>query len=301
MKNTTPSKQTISPYDEALAFEYLYTLHGMSLKKLSDATSKSSKLPSEVLDDYFGLLTPDSYFKLDKFLSKKISTSKCSIAVKDTPSWPNGILDSSKQSPVIYFQGDISLLQTPRVSVVGSRKASEEGKQRATKIGHELAAAGVTVVSGLASGIDSSAMRGALNTPNKTGQGKVIGVIGTPIDEFYPKENRELQKFVSNYNLLISQVPFYRYSQQAFSSKRYYFPERNELMSAISQATIIIEASDTSGSLTQARACSHQKRPLFILRSCINNHNISWPAKWASREGVYILDDVNQVLDIIQK
>jgi DNA processing protein len=127
----------------------------------------------------------------------------------------------------------------------------------------------------------------------------VIGVIGTPIDECYPKENCSLQNEIAEKHLLVSQVPFYRYSQQPFKTKRYYFPERNELMAAISDATVIIEASDTSGTLTQARACLHQGRPLFILRSCYDSDQVTWPKRWAEKENVFIIGSSEEILSAI--
>ena len=128
-----------------------------------------------------------------------------------------------------------------------------------------------------------------------------IGVIGTPIDECYPKENRELAEAMIDEEgcLIVSQVPFYRYSVQPFKTKRYYFPERNELMAAISDATIIVEASDTSGTLTQARACEHQGRPLFIMRSCYEDRSLEWPRKWAARSKVFVVDCIDDVLGIM--
>ena len=139
-------------------------------------------------------------------------------------------------------------------------------------------------------------MKAAANVRERGEYCPVIGVIGTPIDECYPRQNVDLQTYVANSGLLISQVPFYRYSRQPFKTKRYYFPERNELMAAVSDATVIIEASDTSGTLIQARACEHQGRPLFILRSCVENPEVTWPKKWVGKDNVHVIDDVGDVL-----
>lgn len=84
----------------------------------------------------------------------------------------------------------------------------------------------------------------------------MVGVIGTPISESYPKENSELQEEVARCHLLLSQVPFYRYSKQPFATKKFYFPARNVTMAAFSEATVIVEASDTSGSLAGPRVHS---------------------------------------------
>jgi DNA processing protein len=148
----------------------------------------------------------------------------------------------------------------------------------------------------LAKGIDTAALTGALEA-----RGKVIAVIGTPIDEYYPKENKELQDYIASHHLLLSQVPFYKYKNEHFKARRYYFPERNKTMSALSEATIIVEASDRSGTLTQARACFKQKRPLFILNSCFENPDITWPHNYSKRDNVYRVQDINDIIQVLEQ
>lgn len=293
-------KETISPYKEAIAFEYLYSREGMTLGEVSKLTVNANRLPTEALGDYSGLLGPEGIDIIEQYFDQKIERMPFHVAVRGTTSWPEGIADSKRPTPVLYYCGDLDLLDTPRVSIVGSRKATRQGLARASRLARELAKAGVTVVSGLAAGIDSAAMRSASNTLVDGAPGLLIGVIGTPIDECYPRQNADLQTYVANHGLLVSQVPFYRYSVQPFKTKRYYFPERNELMAAISLATVIVEASDTSGTLAQARACLHQKRPLFIMRSCVENEAVSWPRKWVNRPGVFVLESTDQVIDAVR-
>lgn len=287
---------TVSPYREMLAFEYLYSLDGMTLKKLTGMTLGSNLLPSQALSGSTGLLKPEGYDSVKAYIDGCLSRIPFEVAVKGTSTWPSGLSESARPSPVVYFLGNIELLNTPRVAVVGSRKASPEGLARANKMGRLLARSGVTVVSGLAAGVDTAAMKGAVSETRDGIRCPVVGVVGTPLDRCYPKENADLQSYVANTGLLLSQVPFYKYEHQPFKTRRLYFPERNELMAAVSDATVIIEASDTSGTLTQARACMHQRRPLFILRSCVDNPSVAWPAKWVGREGVHVVDDVSDIL-----
>ena len=122
---------------------------------------------------------------------------------------------------------------------------------------------GWTIVSGLARGIDTVAHTAALEMGGRT-----IAVIGTPLTECYPPENADLQRELMERQLVISQVPVYRHSQGNPRSNRHFFPERNITMSALAEGTVIIEAGNTSGTLTQARAALYQKRKLFILDSC---------------------------------
>lgn len=285
-------KSTVSPYSETLAFELLYAEEGASLKKITEKTSLVNKLPSQAVEEHYGMLMPDYFTDIEQLIDSKLG--RLSVAINNTPTWPEKLADSARPTPLFYYYGEIGLLESKSISIVGSRKSSQQGLARAAKMARELAARNITIVSGLAKGIDTAAMTSVLNSG-----GRVIGVIGTPIDECYPSENRELQGMVAKNHLLVSQVPFYRYSKQPFKTRRFYFPERNELMAAISDATIIIEASDTSGTLTQARACMHQGRKLFILKSCYENKNVTWPSKWAERENVYVVDSSESVVSIL--
>ena len=284
---------SVSPYDEMIAYEYLYSLDKSSLKKMTEMTVLAGLLPTEALAERSGMLAPDGLDEVRKYVDSKLGDFF--VAVNNTTSWPEKLRDSEKPTPLFYYHGDIGLVEMPSVSIVGSRKASDDGTKRARRLARELVESGYVVVSGLAKGIDTAAMRSAIDSG-----GRVIGVIGTPIDECYPKENRPLQDEVAAHHLLVSQVPLYKYSKQPFKTRRFYFPERNELMAAISDATVIVEASDTSGTLTQARACRHQGRPLFILRSCYENPDVEWPRKWAQRDNVHVIDGTDQILEVLR-
>lgn len=282
----------VSPYREMMAFELLYAEEGSSLKKITEGTVLAGRLPSHLVEERYGFVDPPLYAEIAKLIDPKLGN--LGVAVNNTPTWPRKLADSARPTPLFYYYGNIGLMESRSVSIVGSRKASAEGMARAARMAKEMAIRRVSVVSGLAKGIDASAMASALENG-----GRVIGVIGTPLDEFYPKENKSLQEEIAKSQLLVSQVPFYRYSKQPFKTKRYYFPERNELMAAISDATIIIEASDTSGTLTQARACMHQGRKLFILKSCYENEAVAWPKKWAERDNVFVVDSSDAVVNIL--
>lgn len=282
----------ISPYNELVAYEFLYSRKGASLKKIVEETVIARKLPSEVFYEQFGMVAPEDLYEVERCLETKLGSF--SIAINNTPSWPEKLKDSARPAPILYYRGDIGAIEAPNVSIVGARKASDEGKRRASLLAKQLVAHDVVVTTGLAVGIDAAATRSALEHG-----GRAIGVIGTPVDQHYPRENVELQDTIAREHLLVSQVPFYRYMRQPFKTKRYYFPERNELMAAISDATVIVEASDTSGTLTQAKACLHQRRPLFIMRSCAENKEVSWPSRFLLQEGVYVLDDVEQIIEVL--
>lgn len=280
----------VSPYDELIAHECLYASNGATLKKIASETVLSGILPTEAFRNRVGFLPDNDLINaVKRVVDEKLGDF--SVVVNNTLGWPAKLTDSARPTPLLYYRGDLGLIESPSVSVVGSRKASVAGQGRARRIAKELSAAGVTIVTGLARGIDTEAASAAIEA-----NGRVIGVIGTPIDEVYPKENASLQSAVANDHLLLSQVPFYRYAEEPFSAHRIHFPERNELMAAVSDATVIVEASDTSGTLSQARACLHQGRPLFIMQSLLDNSEITWPHKYLEKDGVYVLEDTEQVL-----
>lgn len=200
------------------------------------------------------------------------------------------LLRKIKRPPqVLFTRGDLELLQSDCVSVVGAREASKEGILRAQKVAIALTEAGYTIVSGLAKGIDTAAHTATL----KAG-GKTIGVIGTAIDQYYPRENMGLQNQIAENNLLISQFPL----QQP--SSKYNFPQRNLTMCGLSVATVVVEASETSGALYQAKACIEEGRTLFIMESLLERKDLTWPTKYVNKGGI-VLRDIETLLDELNR
>src|SRR5579859_2010657 len=160
----------------------------------------------------------------------------------------------------------------------------------ARRLARELSQSGVLVVSGLALGVDTEALKAALEA-----SGRTIAVIGTPIDKAYPAENKRLQELIYRENLLISQFPP---GKKTYPSN---FPERNKLMATISDATVIVEASDTSGSLHQAAECLKLNRWLFIAKSVLEDRTLQWPSKfthYAKTRPLNVTDDILNALNI---
>jgi DNA processing protein len=189
----------------------------------------------------------------------------------------------------VWLAGDVSLVKKPCVSVVGAREVSKEGAARARRLAKELAKTGIVTVSGLAKGVDTQALTEAMNAG-----GSVIAVIGTPIDRAYPAENKRLQEKIYRDHLLVSQFPP---GKKVFPSN---FPERNQLMAAISDATVIVEASDTSGSLHQAVECSRLGRWLFIAKSLAEDPSLTWPQKFLAYPTTRILTQFSDITGVIR-
>ncbi|WP_248306956.1 DNA-processing protein DprA [Devosia sp. 1635] len=190
--------------------------------------------------------------------------------------------------PIIYWAGNLELLRKPSVSVIGARDVSDEGVRRAGKIARFMAASGVVVTSGLAKGVDAAAHRGALAEGGNT-----VAVIGTPLNKAYPAENTALQEEIWLEHLLVSQ---FAPGQKTWPSD---FPKRNRLMAQLTDASIIVEASDTSGTLHQAAECVRLGRWLFIMKSVVENPRLTWPAKFLKEERVRVLQSPDDVLSVL--
>ena len=289
------SEFVINTFQEVIAYETLWAIEGMTEKKLGNLFARYDMLPSEVLRHEFSSLIEDERITklkndIQEFLREKLGSF--SVSIYRDFQYPHSLRKAKYPIELFYYKGNLDLLNTKSVSIVGSRKVSDEGKLRAERLTRELVNRDYTIVSGLALGIDSQAHNTAIREPG----GKTIGVIGTPINQYYPEENKEIQKKIAKDYLLISQVPFFRYEKEPFIAHKNNFPRRNVTMAAISEATIIVEASDTSGSLTQARACLHQEKKLFILDSCFHNKSIFWPAKY-EKQGAIRVKNIDDILD----
>jgi DNA protecting protein DprA len=198
------------------------------------------------------------------------------------------ILRGKGNGAFVYLAGNPEILTRRSVSIVGTREASTEGLQRASKLARELVENSVVVMSGLARGIDTAALTSAISN-----KGSVVGVIGTPLDKAYPIENADLQEEIYKDHVLIS--PFGE-GETVFKSN---FPKRNRVMALLSDATVIVEASDTSGTLHQAAECLRQQRWLFIMSSVLENRKLSWPKEFIGKERVGILKTTADLLDKI--
>lgn len=178
----------------------------------------------------------------------------------------NGLL---LRYPQIHGVGDLSLLERPRIAIVGARKATREGRRRAAQLARDCARAGVVVVSGLAEGIDHAAHTAAIEHAGRT-----IAVIGTPLDKVYPTKHAQLQCRIYREHLLLS--PF-TWGDKFVPTN---FPERNRIMARLALATVIIEASDTSGSLHQAAESIEVGHPIFIAAGMLEDPKLSWPKRF---------------------
>ncbi|MEM1243929.1 MAG: DNA-processing protein DprA [Pseudomonadota bacterium] len=270
--------QAVSPFQELAAYEALWAQTDASVKTVA-AQFRHGKtyLPSELLS------SQNIQVYIEKLREKFKSHYPFEICLATEVDFPKKILEATHPIPFLYYKGNWDLIYSPAVAVVGTRQPTQEGLARTQKLTKLLVEQDFTIVSGLAKGIDTCAHHTAIEAGGNT-----IAVIGTPITECYPKENQALQDKIAQSHLLVSQVPFFKYMQQDFRLNRFFFPERNKTMSAISLATVIIEAGETSGTLVQAREALRQGRKLFILDNCFHNTALTWPARFEKQGAIRV-------------
>jgi len=281
----------VNTHAEMGAYEYLWQQPNSNTKRMAELFgSHPGSLPSDHVDEQTSERVADEVVK--HFVGRGIK--RFGVRINGMHDYPARLRDAVEPIELLYFLGSWELAEAPRrVAVVGTRKITSEGAARTRKLVRALVESDFTIVSGLAQGVDTVAHTTAIES-----NGRTLAVIGTPISEAYPRENTELQKRMATDFLVISQVPVLRYRAQNPNWNRLFFPERNKTMSALTEATIIVEASETSGTLIQAKAALAQGRKLFILESNFHNPSITWPAKFEKLGAIRVreFDDIKREL-----
>jgi DNA processing protein len=278
--------RAVSPYRELGAYEALWMQAKASLKRIADIfREQPDALPSDLVPRPKAEETARRVVEL----LRDRGVQHFGVRVHRAGEYPDKLRDAANPLELLYYQGTWDFVESRCIAVVGTRKPSPEAVKRTKRLVRELVGDDWTIVSGLATGVDTVAHETALEHGGRT-----IAVIGTPLSESYPKENAELQARIAKEFLVISQVPVMKYGSADWRINRGFFPERNVTMSALTAATIIVEAGETSGTLTQARAALAQKRKLFILDSCFKVPGLTWPHKYESK-GALRIESFDQI------
>ena len=192
---------------------------------------------------------------LDRARAERIRAAEAGIGVLawNDPVMPSHLRAISDLPPVLWYRGSLDCLKPPAVAIVGSRAASSVALETARRLAADIALRGITVVSGLARGVDSAAHRGALET------GRTIAVLGSGVDHVYPPEHAGLASRIAENGLVVSEYP------PGTLPLPYHFPMRNRLISGLSRAVVVIEASDKSGSLITASCAAEQGRDVMAV------------------------------------
>ncbi len=200
--------------------------------------------------------------------------------------YPEKLLNISQPPVVLYVKGELK--KEPAVAVVGSRRCSSYGRSVAFRLGKFLSENGITVVSGLALGIDSAAHRGALS-----GGGKTVAVLGSSVDMVYPFENKPLaERIVEKGGAIISEFPL------GTKARKEFFPRRNRIVSGLSDCVVVVEASEKSGTFITVNYALEQGKEVLAVPGSIDSP-FSRGTNRLIREGAPPLTDFNEIFEIV--
>ncbi|QLI83250.1 DNA-protecting protein DprA [Chitinibacter fontanus] len=189
-----------------------------------------------------------------------VKRTDCAILTLADDRYPKKLLDLPDAPPLLYAMGNLALLDRPAISIVGSRNASAQGIQNAEAFAQHLSLHAITIISGLASGIDAAAHRGGLaNT------GSSIAIVGTGLDRVYPATNRTLAHELANNGLILSELAL------GSPPKAEHFPRRNRMIAALGLGCLVVEAALGSGSLITARQAVELGREVFAIPGSIHS------------------------------
>jgi DNA processing protein len=238
-------------------------------------------LPTAIFSAGFGALSrvlPESLARVlagpcDATIERTIAATETWLAASPThalltladAAYPRALLSIADPPPLLYASGRVELLQRPALAIVGSRSATRQGVENAEAFAGALARAGITIVSGLALGIDTAAHRGALAALDDGADAATIGVVGTGIDIIYPTANTVLTKTIRERGLVISEFPL---GMPPLGTN---FPRRNRLISGLARGVLVVEAALRSGSLITARQAAEQGREVFAIPGSIHS------------------------------
>ena len=202
--------------------------------------------------------------------------------------YPENLRAVHDRPPLIFLAGRLEPEHTRSIAVIGSRRATQQGVARARQIAGHLVESGYTVTSGLAAGIDTAA-----HTATLTAGGRTVAVIGTGLTRSYPPQNAALQERIARDHAVISQF------EPGAPPTKASFPMRNALMSGLTHATVVVEASHTSGARTQVRHALAHGRPVFLTDSLIEGQ--SWAREAAARAGVHVIRSPEEITATVER
>lgn len=191
---------------------------------------------------------------------------RISLVCRDDPAYPALLRPIDDPPVVLYFRGDLASLAAPPVAVIGSRAATSYGRRCSFTLARDLARQGITVVSGLAHGIDAAAHQGALE-----GGGATVGVLGCGIDVVYPRDHEALYRQVTAAGAIISEYP------PGTRPEGFRFPARNRIIAGLARGVVVVEATQRSGSLITARLALDQGREIFAVPGRIDSSRSAGP------------------------
>lgn len=230
------------------------------------------------------LASPAPFKEQAKTLLKRLQTGGATALCPDDIEYPALLKEISDPPTVLYVQGKVELLDSFCVAMVGSRAATGYGKRAAFSLAQGLAESKVSVVSGLASGIDGEAHRGALSV-----KGATIGVLGCGLDVVYPRQNAKLYEQIRGEGLLVTEYPL------GTRPDGFRFPARNRIIAGLSHGVVVVEAARKSGSLITAEMALDEGREVFAVPGQIDSFKSSG-SHWLLQQGAKLVQSVEDIL-----
>lgn len=230
------------------------------------------------------VLHHDASADVEAGLAWASQAGNCIVTLADA-TYPQTLLDQPDPPVLLYAKGRVDLLNSPALAVVGSRNATRQGEANAEAFAEALAAAGITVVSGLALGIDAAAHRGALKSPAST-----IAVIGTGPDRIYPARNQDLARSIAETGLIISE---FAVGTPPLAGN---FPRRNRIIAGLGLGCLVVEAAQRSGSLITARLAAEVGREVFAIPGSIHSP-LSRGCHALIRQGAKLVESAQDILE----
>lgn len=221
--------------------------------------------------------------KVRRELMKLLEDSEVRIILSTSPDYPRRLGDLDGRPALLFVRGDIGRLETPSVSVVGSRQASEEGVRTAYMLASTMASSGYTIVSGLAAGVDSASHNGTLD-----GGGRTIAVMGTGLGKIYPSDNHELADRIAKRGALVTQFP------PLHSPTKTSFPSRNVLVAGLSDATLVVEMGEQSGTRIEVNCAIAQGRRVLLWAPILGSKK--WARQFAEHPRVSFIENEVELL-----
>lgn len=291
-------------HNDLAAWLRLVATEGVGTQTARDLLTQFG-LPEQIFDTSFSALQKHIPEKIARALSGPIP-SEIQAHIDQTLAWvaqennyvitlgdedyPQSLLSIADPPVLLYVKGRPAFLNMPAVAIVGSRNASAQGMLNADRFAQNLSEAGLTVVSGLALGIDTGAHTGAIKSAQQGYAGSSIAVIGTGLDIVYPAANRALAHQIAEVGCIISEYPL------GTPAIAHNFPRRNRIISGLSLGVLVVEAAAQSGSLITARSALEQGREVFAIPGSIHSP-LAKGCHQLIRQGAKLVESAQDILE----
>jgi DNA processing protein len=276
----TPGVGNRTFLDLLTIFNSVDNLFNASYQQLSTAVSNTS-IKTEVISALKSEKRPD----ISADLAWLNQDSNHHIITLFDEAYPAQLKELNDAPPILYVRGDPEYLMQPQLAMVGTRNPTAAGRNTAKDFANHLSSAGITITSGLATGIDGASHKGALQ-----GIAGTIAVVAHGLDIIYPAQHQELAQNISEQGAIVSEMPIGTQLQRGL------FPRRNRLISALSLGTLIVEAAHKSGSLITARYAAEQNKEVFAIPGSIHNP-MAKGCHQLIRQGAKLVETASDILE----